>query len=86
MARGVIGDHLVKRLKLDGFWVRGVDLKYPRYSETEAPANIGSSELFSINKLVELTLSIAGKGFSVSHVPGPLGVRRRNSDNRLIDC
>ena len=35
-AGGFIGGHLVKRLKQDGFWVRGVDLKYPRYSETEA--------------------------------------------------
>lgn len=35
-AGGFIGSHLVKRLKRDGFWVRGVDLKYPRYSETEA--------------------------------------------------
>jgi GDP-D-mannose 3', 5'-epimerase len=35
-AGGFIGSHLVKRLKQDGFWVRGADLKYPRYSETEA--------------------------------------------------
>jgi len=35
-AGGFIGSHLVKRLKREGFWVRGIDLKYPRYSETEA--------------------------------------------------
>ncbi|MGH9905875.1 MAG: NAD-dependent epimerase/dehydratase family protein, partial [Pyrinomonadaceae bacterium] len=35
-AGGFIGSHLVKRLKREGFWVRGVDLKYPRYAETEA--------------------------------------------------
>lgn len=35
-AGGFIGSHLVKRLKNDGFWVRGVDLKYPKYSPTEA--------------------------------------------------
>lgn len=35
-AGGFIGSHLVKRLKREGFWVRGVDLKYPRYSPTEA--------------------------------------------------
>ena len=35
-AGGFIGSHLVKRLKREGFWVRGVDLKYPRFSETEA--------------------------------------------------
>src|ERR1700745_4154246 len=35
-AGGFIGHHLVKRLKREGFWVRGVDLKYPRFSGTEA--------------------------------------------------
>ena len=35
-AGGFIGSHLVKRLRKDGFWVRGVDLKLPEYSETEA--------------------------------------------------
>jgi len=35
-AGGFIGSHLVKRLKREGFWVRGVDLKFPRFSETEA--------------------------------------------------
>src|SRR3989344_6937116 len=35
-AGGFIGNHLVKRLKKEGFWVRGVDLKYPEFSKTEA--------------------------------------------------
>ena len=35
-AGGFIGSHLVKRLKKEGYWVRGVDLKYPPYAETEA--------------------------------------------------
>ena len=35
-AGGFIGHHLVKRLKREGFWVRGTDLKFPRFSETEA--------------------------------------------------
>ena len=35
-AGGFIGSHLVKRLKREGLWVRGVDLKYPRFGETEA--------------------------------------------------
>src|SRR5271154_2888696 len=35
-AGGFIGGHLVKRLKRDGFWVRGVDLKFHEYSETHA--------------------------------------------------
>ena len=33
---GFIGSHLIKRLKLDGFWVRGVDLKFPEFSNTQA--------------------------------------------------
>ena len=35
-AGGFIGSHLVKRLKSEGFWVRGVDLKRPEYDETAA--------------------------------------------------
>src|SRR6201991_3933610 len=35
-AGGFIGSHLVKRLKREGFWVRGVDLKFPSFSDTEA--------------------------------------------------
>ena len=35
-AGGFIGSHLVKRLKREGFWVRGVDLKYPEFGATEA--------------------------------------------------
>ena len=35
-AGGFIGSHLVKKLKQEGYWVRGVDLKDPEYSKTEA--------------------------------------------------
>ena len=35
-AGGFIGHHLVRRLKRQGFWVRGTDLKFPRFSESEA--------------------------------------------------
>ena len=35
-AGGFIGSHMVKRLRAEGYWVRGVDLKYPEYGETEA--------------------------------------------------
>ncbi len=35
-AGGFIGSHLVKKLKQEGFWVRGVDLKFPEFSETVA--------------------------------------------------
>ena len=35
-AGGFIGSHLVRRLKHEGFWVRGVDLKFPGFAETDA--------------------------------------------------
>ena len=35
-AGGFIGSHLVRRLKSEGYWVRGVDLKYPEFSKSEA--------------------------------------------------
>ena len=35
-AGGFIGSHLVKRLKREGYWVRGVDLKYPEFAKTAA--------------------------------------------------
>ncbi len=35
-AGGFIGSHMVKRLRSEGYWVRGVDLKEPEFSETEA--------------------------------------------------
>jgi nucleoside-diphosphate-sugar epimerase len=35
-AGGFIGNHLVARLKAEGYWVRGVDLKYPEFGETQA--------------------------------------------------
>ena len=33
-AGGFIGSHMVKRLRKEGYWVRGVDLKYPEYGDT----------------------------------------------------
>ena len=35
-AGGFIGSHMVKRLRKEGYWVRGVDLKYPEFTDTEA--------------------------------------------------
>jgi GDP-D-mannose 3', 5'-epimerase len=48
------------------------------------PVNIGSEEMVSINQLSEIVMTIAGKKLSVKHIQGPLGVRGRNSDNKLI--
>jgi GDP-D-mannose 3',5'-epimerase len=53
-------------------------------SDWTGPVNIGSEEMVTINQLAEMTMDIAGKKLSIRHIPGPLGVRGRNSDNRLI--
>ena len=49
------------------------------------PVNLGSDEMVTINGLAEMVMSIAGKQLSLKHIPGPLGVRGRNSDNRKIE-
>ena len=54
-------------------------------SDFEGPVNIGSDEMVSINQLVDIISDIAGKKLQKKHIPGPLGVRGRNSDNRLIE-
>lgn len=48
------------------------------------PVNIGSEEMISINQMAEMVIKISGKKIKIKHVKGPLGVRGRNSDNRLI--
>ncbi len=48
------------------------------------PVNIGSDEMVTINRLAEIAMEAAGKKLSIKHIDGPLGVRGRNSDNRLI--
>jgi nucleoside-diphosphate-sugar epimerase len=53
-------------------------------SSFSGPFNIGSEEMVTINYLADITMQIAGKNLSVKHIPGPLGVRGRNSDNELI--
>jgi GDP-D-mannose 3', 5'-epimerase len=53
-------------------------------SKFTGPVNIGSDEMISINGLVEMVMSMAGKSLQVKHVQGPQGVRGRCSDNVLI--
>ena len=53
-------------------------------SDWTGPVNIGSDEMVAINELAEKIMEVAGKKVSLKHIPGPLGVRGRNSDNRLI--
>ena len=53
-------------------------------SDFTGPVNVGSDEMVTIDRLAELIAEIAGKRLTIRHIPGPLGVRGRNSDNRLI--
>jgi GDP-D-mannose 3',5'-epimerase len=59
-------------------------LKLMRNEGFSGPVNIGSEEMVTINELVRIVSSTANKKLSVTHIPGPIGVRGRNSDNKLI--
>jgi nucleoside-diphosphate-sugar epimerase len=48
------------------------------------PVNIGSEEMVTINQLAEMVMQVANKKVTLKHISGPLGVRGRNSDNKLI--
>jgi len=54
-------------------------------SDFKDPVNIGSEEMVSINQLAKIAMDVAGKKQTIKHIDGPLGVRGRNSDNRLIN-
>lgn len=72
-AGGFIGSHLVKKLKMDGFWVRGVDLKKPEFSETSADefvlADLRDSKLVEevcdrpFDEAYQLAADMGGAGF-----------------------
>jgi GDP-D-mannose 3',5'-epimerase len=53
-------------------------------SEVEEPLNIGSDEMVSTSMLADMIMDVAGVSLAKIYVPGPVGVRARNSDNRLI--
>jgi nucleoside-diphosphate-sugar epimerase len=53
-------------------------------SDFIGPMNIGSEEMVTINLLAEMVMKIAGKKLTIKHIQGPLGVRGRNSDNKLM--
>jgi len=79
-AGGFIGGHLVKRLKADGYGVRGVDIKYPDFRETDADEFLildltdeGSCEKAlalpnsSFDEVYQLAADMGGMGFINSH-------------------
>ena len=53
-------------------------------SDFEGPVNIGSEEIITINDLAKMAIEISGKNITIKNIPGPTGVRGRNSDNKLI--
>ena len=53
-------------------------------SPFSGPVNIGSEEMVTINQLAAMITQISGKRITIRNIPGPTGVRGRNSDNRLI--
>lgn len=53
-------------------------------SDFPGPVNIGSEEMVSINELAAIVMDIAGRSQTIKHIPGPLGVRGRNSNNDLV--
>ncbi|HEY0705299.1 MAG TPA: NAD-dependent epimerase/dehydratase family protein [Polyangia bacterium] len=53
-------------------------------SDCEEPLNIGSDQMLTVNQLARLIMDVASRPLSIRNVPGPLGVRGRTSDNRLI--
>ena len=77
-AGGFIGSHMVKRLKSEGYWVRGIDLKYPEFSSTEADEfyvrdlrdphlvreSISLSTLdYTFNEIYQFAADMGGAGF-----------------------
>jgi nucleoside-diphosphate-sugar epimerase len=54
-----------------------------RSSFTE-PLNLGQDRMVTINELADIVARIAGVEIAKKHVPGPMGVRGRNSDNTLL--
>ncbi len=53
-------------------------------SDCRDPLNLGQDRLISVNALVDLVASVAGVPVVKEHVPGPQGVRGRNSDNSRV--
>jgi nucleoside-diphosphate-sugar epimerase len=53
-------------------------------SELSGPFNIGSEEMISINDFAKMIIRISGKKVTIKNIPGPEGVRGRNSDNDMI--
>ncbi len=76
-AGGFIGHHLVKRLKKEGYWVRGADIKYPEYERTAADefciADLREYDkcfdvLEGIDEVHQLAATMGGIGFITKYL------------------
>jgi GDP-D-mannose 3',5'-epimerase len=68
-AGGFIGHHLVKRLKSEGHWVRGADLKYPEY----APSDADEFEILDLRKFENCLLAARGGIDQVYNLAADMG-------------
>ena len=76
-AGGFIGSHMVKRLRSEGYWVRGVDLKHPEYAHTEANEFIQNLKRENINLPPYLILKNKGLFENTLAIPAA---------KEMIDC
>ena len=53
-------------------------------SDFHDPINLGSDFMITINDLAKMAMGFTGRPLTISHIPGPEGVRGRNSENTLI--
>lgn len=53
-------------------------------SDFAEPLNLGTDEMVSMNDMMALAMSFENKNLPIKHIPGPEGVRGRNSNNDLI--
>ncbi len=53
-------------------------------SDFTGPVNIGSEEMVSMNEMTKLVAKIAGKKIKIKNIAGPVGVRGRTSDSKVI--
>lgn len=53
-------------------------------SDVSEPLNLGTDEMIDMNSFAKLVMSFEGKDLPIKNIPGPEGVRGRNSDNTMI--
>lgn len=59
-------------------------LRFMRQDSFNGPVNIGSEEMITINDLATMVIDISEKNIAIKNIDGPVGVRGRNSDNKLF--